>query len=137
MREVARLGRVDGRRRLLVDRTVDAPAEAVWDVLTDTERWPEWGPSVSAVTASERVIQRGTTGRVETPVGVSVPFEITRCEPYVWEWEVARIPATGHRVDTRPGDRCRVTFDLPPLAAGYVPVCRRALDRVASLAETP
>ncbi|MUV89304.1 SRPBCC family protein [Halapricum sp. CBA1109] len=131
---MVRLGRVDGRRRILVDRTVDAPAEDVWEILTDTERWPEWGPSVRGVTASERVIQRGTTGRVETPVGVSVPFEITRCEPYVWEWEVARIPATGHRVESLSGDRCRVTLDLPPLAAGYVPVCRRALDRIAGIA---
>jgi hypothetical protein len=50
-----------------------------------------------------------------------------------WTWRVARVPATGHRVDPL-GDRCRVSFEVPLVAAGYVPVCRRALDNVASLA---
>lgn len=130
------LRRIDGRRRLVVSRVVEAPAEDVWDLLTDTERWPEWGPSVSAVTATDRYIQTGTTGEVRTPIGVSVPFEITHSEPYRWTWTVARIPATGHRVDRLADDRCDVAFELSPLAAGYVPVCRRALDRIAGIVES-
>lgn len=125
--------RIDGKRRLLVSRTVDAPTEAAWDLLVDTERWPEWGPSVRDVEASTRRIETGTTGRVRTPVGLWLPFEISHCEPYRWTWTVARIPATGHRVETLPDDRCRVAFELSPLAAGYVPVCRRALERIERL----
>jgi uncharacterized protein YndB with AHSA1/START domain len=131
---VVRTERVAGKRRLTVDRTVRAPAETVWEILTDTERWPEWGPSVRAVTASDRVVRTGTTGRIETPVGISVPFGVTTCEPYVWRWDVARVPATGHRVEPLDDRRCRVIFELPVLAAGYAPVCQRALDRIATLA---
>lgn len=134
---MVRTERVDGKRRLVADRTVRAPAADVWELLTDTQHWPEWGPSVRAVTTSDRVIEAGTTGRVETPVGISVPFEVTTCESYVWRWEVARIPATGHRVEPLDDRRCRVAFEIPVLAAGYVPVCRRALERVATLAEEP
>lgn len=125
---------IDGRRRLLVSRTVDAPAETVWEILIDTELWPEWGLSVDAVESPSRHIESGTTGRIRTPIGLTLPFEITTFEQYRWEWEVARVPATGHRVEPLGEDRCRVSFELSPLAAGYVPVCKRALDRIAELA---
>lgn len=126
--------RIGGKRRLVVDRTVDVPADVVWEVLVDTERWPEWGPSVSAVECDERHIQAGTVGRVRTPIGLALPFEITACETYRWTWRVAGVPATGHRIEALGPDRCRVSFDLSPLAAGYVPICQRALERIARLA---
>lgn len=126
----------DGRR-ICVGRTVAATRDAAWRVLTDTDQWPEWGPSVSAVESSDRIIERGTTGHVRTPVGIGVPFEVTSCEDYRWTWDVAKIPATGHRVETVEGEseneNCRVVFEVPVLAAGYVPVCQRALGRVEAL----
>jgi hypothetical protein len=46
------------------------------------------------------------------------------------------VPATGHRVESvGVDDQCRVAFEVPLLAAGYVPVCRRALDRIAAIVE--
>lgn len=130
-----------GQRCLVVSRVVDAPATDVWGLLTDTTRWPAWGPSVAAVDCTDRYIEAGTSGRIRVAgVGVWVPFEV---DSYVargdeterrWTWTVARIPATGHRVDAL-GEQCRVSFEVPLLAAGYVPVCRRALDRIARLVE--
>ena len=127
----------DGRR-ICVSREIPVSRGRAWDVLTDTDRWPAWGPSVRAVESSERYIQQGTTGRVKTPVGLWVPFEITGCADYRWTWRVARIPATGHRVDSverehSENEACRVVFEIPLLAGGYVPVCRRALERIESL----
>jgi len=122
--------RVEGKRRLVVSRVVGAPRETVWELLRDTERWPEWGPSVEAVEATSRYIQTGTTGHLETPVGVSVPFEITYCGEFRWGWDVARLPATGHRVERVSQDHSRVAFELSPLLLGYVPVCERALNRI-------
>ena len=118
----------DGRR-LVVSRHVDAGRDAAWDLLTDTERWPEWGPSVRAVDCDTRYIEAGTTGRVRIPGGVWVPFEITTCADYRWTWRVARVPATGHRVEAD-GDGCRVGFEIPVLAGGYAPVCVRALGKI-------
>jgi hypothetical protein len=122
----------DGRR-IVVRHDVDVPADVVWDVLIDTEVWPDWGPSVSAVDCERRYIEAGTTGRVRIADAVWLPFEVTSCESYRWTWDVAKIAATGHRVEPGP-DGTVVAFEIPPLAAGYVPVCARAAARIAELA---
>jgi hypothetical protein len=121
----------DGRR-FVVDRVVQAEAGAVWAVLTDTDRWPEWGPSVSAVRATERYIEPGATGEVQVFGGPWVPYEIVTCREFRWTWRVARVPATGHRVE-RVDDGTRVCFEIPLAALGYAPVCRRALRRIERL----
>jgi len=129
------LARTPDGRRLEVSRDVRADRDAAWALLTDTRRWPEWGPTVGAVETDEPRIRAGSTGRVRV-AGLWLPFEVTFCEGYRWTWDVARLPATGHRVDAPAGDgtsRCRVVFEVPVLAAGYAPVCDRALDRIADL----
>jgi len=128
--------RTSSGRRLVVSKPVAADRDTVWRLLTDTERWPDWGPSVTDVEADERYIRAGTTGRVRLPIGIWIPFEVTNCGEYRWTWSVARIPATGHRVE-RAGEGCRVGFELPLYAAGYALVCRRALDRIETLATEP
>jgi hypothetical protein len=130
-----RLSRTPDGRRIEVSRELPAPRDVVWDLLCDTESWPAWGPSVQAVDCQDRYITVGSTGRVELPLGLWVPFEVTECAGYRWTWTVARLPATGHRVDaTADEDRCRAVFEVPPLAAGYVPVCETALERLEELA---
>lgn len=121
-------------RTLEVDRRIDAPAEAAWDVLVDTRRWPEWGPSIRRVECSDRRIRAGSTGRLWTVGGLELPFEVTTFEDRRWGWEVAGVPATGHRSEDA-GRGCRVVFELPVFAAGYVPVCLLALSRIAALLE--
>ncbi|MFC7077608.1 SRPBCC family protein [Haloarcula halophila] len=123
----------DGRR-IVVRRDVDAPADTVWDVLTDTEQWHAWGPSVSDVECDDQYIDAGTTGRVRVADAAWFPFEVTSCESYRWTWTVARLNATGHRVEPGPSGTV-VAFEIPPLAAGYVPVCARACARIGELVE--
>lgn len=127
--------RIDGRRRFVVDHVVEAPVDTVWDVFTDTERWPSWGPSVRDVECPDRYVETGSTGEVQIPGGLWVPFEITSCSGYRWDWDIARIPATGHAVEQLPDERCRASMDMPVVAVGYAPVCRRALGRIARIAE--
>ena len=121
---------------LAVGRDVDAPPERTATALLDTHRWPDWSPSVSAVESDDRYVETGTTGRVRV-AGAWVPFRVTRATRLRWGWRVARVPATGHRVERYAGDpdRCRVAIEVPLVAAPYVPVCRRALDRFAALVE--
>lgn len=121
---------------------IDVEPAAAWDLLVETDRWPEWGPSVRAVECEDQYIHAGSTGRVGLPGGLWLPFEIDSCsppgeEPGRWTWHVARVPATGHRVDPLSGERCRVGFELPVLAAGYAPVCRLALGRIETLLDEP
>ncbi|NHX38669.1 MULTISPECIES: SRPBCC family protein [Haloarcula] len=123
----------DGRR-LVVRHDADTSVDTVWNVLTDTDCWADWGPSVTAVETATRYIDDGTTGRVRVAGAVWLPFEVTACTPYRWTWTVARLPATGHFVEERAGGSV-VGFEIPPLATGYAPVCARACQRIATLAQ--
>jgi carbon monoxide dehydrogenase subunit G len=40
-----------------VSRIIQAAPEKVWDMLTDTTRWTEWGPTVRAVQSETRYIE--------------------------------------------------------------------------------
>ena len=110
-------------------------AATAWRLLIDTETWPQWGPSVRAVDAPERLIGAGLCGRVQTVAGFWLPFEITRWRPgREWAWHVAGFPATGHIVAPLAPSRCRVIFTIPSWAPFYLPVCGAALRRLHGLA---
>ncbi|MCU0572391.1 MAG: SRPBCC family protein [Syntrophobacteraceae bacterium] len=118
-----------------VSRVMDAPPAAVWDILIDTRQWPRWGPTVRAVRCSHRRIERGSEGAVQTTVGVWLPFVVTQLTPEAyWSWEVASVPATGHRLRRLGPGRCEVAFEVPLPAAPYLFVCRLALNRIAEIA---
>jgi hypothetical protein len=107
----------------------------LWDLLTDLDQWPAWGPSVEGATLHGETLELGTSGTVSTVVGVGVPFEITDFEPgRRWGWKVAGLPATVHTVEDLGNDRCRVGFGVPWLAAPYVVICEIALKRLETMA---
>lgn len=122
---------------LAVGRDVAVAPAVAARALRDTAGWPDWGPAIDAVESDDRYVTRGTTGRVSVG-GAWVPFRVTACNGRRWDWRVAGIPATGHRVDSYAGEpgRSRVVVEVPAAAAWYVPVCRRALDRFAALVES-
>jgi hypothetical protein len=118
-----------------VARDLAAPPAAAWQVLTDTRTWPDWGPTIAEVVASDLVLTPTTTGQVRPPLGPWLPFRVTHFDPgHRWVWRVAGIPATGHRVEPIPGG-CRVVFEVPLPVAAYAAVCRIALGRIARLVE--
>lgn len=121
-----------------VSRDVSAPAETVWGLLVDLDAWPRWGPSVRRATleSGARQLGPGARGTVWTVAGVALPFAVTVFEPgRRWAWTVAGVPATDHRVLAGP-DGCRVTFDAPWWAAGYLAVCAVGLARIDRLARS-
>ena len=119
-----------------VSSLINAPIEIVWEILIDTRQWPLWGPSVSAVDCPKQYISAGMRGRVKTAVGIWVPFAITLFEPPTyWNWKVAGIPATGHRLKKFGPRSCEVIFEMPIAAFPYALVCRQALSRIARLAK--
>lgn len=142
MRSRVRVERGDSGRRYAVSREYAASPERAWTVLAETEQWATWGPTVSAVRPADATVSEGLTGEVQVLGGPWVPFEVTAVEGDVdddvrrWTWSVARIPATGHRVE-RTDAGCRVVFEVPLLAGGYVPVCQRALGDLAETVEDP
>ncbi|ELZ43226.1 hypothetical protein C471_01062 [Halorubrum saccharovorum DSM 1137] len=122
---------------LAVGRDVGAAPAVAAERLRDTREWPDWGPAIAAVESDDRYVIRGTRGRVRV-AGAWLPFRVTACNGRRWDWRVAGVPATGHRVDSYAGDpeRSRVVVEVPLVAAWYAPVCRRALDRFAALIES-
>lgn len=80
-----------GRHELVLEKTVPAPADAIWAVLEDMKRYPEW---MSHVTEVERngtgPLKKGTKFTVHTTIGRHllvtdmVVAEATRPTRLVW-----------------------------------------------------
>jgi hypothetical protein len=122
----------------LVDTNIiiQASAEKVWKIITDTDTWPIWGPSVRKVRCRDRYIQASSTGYIQTFFGVWLPFEITKfVESIEWQWRVAHINATGHRVIDLSQNLSRLTFEVSLIGAPYLVVCAIAARRIKNLAE--
>ena len=118
-----------------VHRDIDAPSQAVWELLTDLDRWPVWGPTVRRAELDGSTFEAGATGVVTTVLGVRLPFEITEHEDgRRWAWRVAGVPATDHTVQALGPERSRIGFGVPWPAAPYLAICRVALRRLESLA---
>lgn len=118
-------------KRLWTRRTIDAPAAVCWELLTDLDRWPEWGPSLRAASLDGDRFERGATGTLTPFVGPRLSFEITEFEPgNRWAWKVAGIDATDHTVEPLGAERCRVGFGVPWPIAPYLGVCGVALRRL-------
>jgi len=118
---------------------IDAPAEAVFALLADLDRWPEWGPTVRGGELDDggRRLHAEATGRVRPVVGPSLPFAVTDwVEGREWAWQVGGVPATTHRVTPLGHHRCRVSLGAPVWAAAYLPVLEVAVRRLARLAPT-
>jgi uncharacterized protein YndB with AHSA1/START domain len=114
-----------------LSRIIDAPAAEVWRLITDTHTWPRWGPTVLNVICRERFIHAGSRGKVQTPLGVWLPFVVTHFKPaHYWDWRVAGVAATGHQVKSLGRQRCELVFTVPLWAVAYGLVCRTALVRI-------
>ncbi|WP_235672690.1 SRPBCC family protein [Mycolicibacterium hodleri] len=111
------------------------PVDSVWRVLTDLDAWPQWGPTVQRAELDDPgPLRLGSRGKVWTPIGVALPFEITEFDDgRVWAWKVAGVPATRHVV-TPHSQGCRASFGVPLWAPAYLPVCALALKRIENLA---
>ena len=117
-------------------KVINAPCHQVWQLLTDTESWPLWGPTVTAVQCTDRFIGPNSSGKVQTPIGLWLPFRISAFEEGTyWKWQVAGIAATGHRVLAISDNRCRLIFEMPSIAAPYSIVCRIAANRIAQIVQ--
>lgn len=115
---------------------IEAPGAKVWTLLVEPRFWPAWGPTVRDVRIDDDRLGLGTRGRVQTAIGLWLPFEITRFEPErYWDWSVAGLHATGHRLTPLSARRTAVAFSVPRLFAPYGVVLARGLRRLKTLAE--
>ncbi|TPG28157.1 SRPBCC family protein [Mycolicibacterium hodleri] len=120
---------------LTTARSMSAAPSAAWRVLTDLDAWPQWGPTVRRAELTDPgPLRLGSRGKVWTPVGVALPFEITEFDDgRSWAWKVLGVPATRHTVAPLTSG-CRVSFGVPTWAPLYLTVCAVALKRIEDLA---
>ena len=120
--------------QLSVGKRFSVSPPIVWDLITDTAKWPQWGPTVKNVEFPDRYIYRGAAGRVLTAFHFWLPFEITEFEAArFWSWKVAAVKATGHRILAIDDRSCELWFDVPIVAAPYGLICQLALTKIDNL----
>jgi uncharacterized membrane protein len=95
--------------------TINAPAERVWAVLTDVERWPEWTASVTSAELLEPgPLQPGSRVRIQQPRLAEAVYhveEFTDRASFTWTATRPGITTTaGHHLSTENGTtRVRLT----------------------------
>lgn len=115
---------------------IRAPSHVVWNLLVDTSRWAEWGPSIRAVECPQRFLTQHAFGLIKTVFGFSVPFAVIHFEPgKAWSWRVFGIPATTHSVESLGKASCRLLFGVPIFLFPYLLVCLMAIRRIADFTE--
>ena len=125
------------RSHFNISRVIQTTPDKLWDMLTDTMQWTEWGPTVKAVRFQSRYIRAGATGHVKTVFGFWAPFVISEwADGQYWSWHVFNIRATGHRIEVVDGRCCRLIFEVPLWAGPYGIICKIAADRIARYLET-
>jgi hypothetical protein len=136
-RNVERLRRSGTMTPAASEIEIEATVDRVWSLLTEFRYWPAWGPSVRAVDSEAEAVALGVKGRVQTPFGLWLPFEIEDFESQrYWDWSVGGLRATGHRVTPLSDARSKVVFTAPRLFIPYKLVLARGLRRLKSIAES-
>jgi uncharacterized membrane protein len=71
---------------------INAPAEVVWTVTIDIERWPEWTPTITSVTRLDSgPLKPGSVARVTQPMQPVSEWVVTEITPgRVFSWETRR-----------------------------------------------
>jgi len=122
-------------KRISLCREIAATPETVWAVVTDTQLWALWGPSVLEVDCSDRYIEAGSTGRVRTLLRFWLPFRITTYKRMAfWSWHIGPLEATGHKLIPASANSSIFCFDMPWWAFFYLPICQIALVRISNIA---
>lgn len=120
--------------RMSICRNIAAPPETVWGILTDSQLWSTWGPSVFDVDCQDRHIGLGSKGRVQTLFSVWLPFTVSEFRDLdFWSWRIGSYSATGHRLIRTTNTSSTLCFDMPWWAAAYLPLCWLALIRIEKI----
>jgi uncharacterized membrane protein len=82
--------------------SIHAPADVVWSVLSDVERWPDWNQSVRSVDLLDDALVPGNRVRIRQPKFPAVVWTVTDIEPgasFTWRSRSPGADANGrHRV---------------------------------------
>jgi hypothetical protein len=103
--------------RLEDEIDITAPAETVWALTLDVERWPEVTPTMTEITRlDDGPLGVGSQARVKQPAQRARTWTVTRLEPNHYEWDAKmgsiRMRGGHHVTPTDTGCTNRLTLDL-------------------------
>jgi len=102
------------------ERTIDIAAtpDAVWSVLCDVEKWPQWTPSILEVERLEQgTFAIGSTARVKPkgfPEAALTVTELTPGRSFTWEGKSAGLRTIMKHVIVPVEGGARVTLSIIP-----------------------
>lgn len=113
--------------RLENEITIAAPAETVWALTLDVERWPDVTPTMTEITRlDDGPLAVGSQARVKQPAQRARVWTVTRLDPNHYEWDANMGPIRmrgGHHVTpTDTGCTNLLTLDLEGFGSGLVGV---------------
>jgi uncharacterized membrane protein len=92
---------------------IDAPAQLVWEVFSDVERWPEWTASVTSLVGRDGTnLALGKRFLIKQPGMAPLVWKVTEIDPGVsWTWvqgAPGALAIARHDVITMPAGRTLV-----------------------------
>lgn len=114
---------------------IEAPAERVWAIMADVERWPEWTPSVSRIERLDpgplRVGSRARVCQPKLPPAVWEVVELVEGREFSWVTRSPGVRVLGsHLVEARgAGSRATLALRFSGLLGPLVARLTRGLTR--------
>ena len=95
---------------------IDAPAERVFDVMTDVVRWHEWTPSITSIKRLDQgPLVVGSRALIRQPKFPPALWTVSRIVPgrgFEWVNRAPGLRVTGHHFAEPLGQRSRATLAL-------------------------
>jgi len=95
---------------------ISAPAEVVWSVIADVERWPEWTPSVTSIRRmSQAPLAVGQRALVRQPRLPPAVWTVTTIDPgrsFTWKSGAPSMRVLAHHGVEPAGTGSRATLSL-------------------------
>lgn len=122
---------------------IEAPADRVWALLSDIERWPEWTASMTSVTLLDAPFAVGSRAAVAQPRLPRATWTVTALDDGVefdWESRAPGVLTVGrHRVEVVDPRHCRAVLTVqqsgllgPVMRLAYGRLTRRYLQLEAA-----
>ena len=121
-------------------RHIAAPTPAVWEVLYDVARWPEWTPTIDSVELlDERAFGVGSRAKVRQPKLPQAEWQVTEVVPgrnFTWEAKGPGMKTIARHEVVPDGDGSQVTLSIEqtgPMGAVAALVWRSLTQRYIEL----
>jgi hypothetical protein len=114
---------------------INASPRAVWNILADVERWPDWTPTMTRVTKlTAGPLAKGTKARIIQPRLLPAVWRVTEIHEgrdFTWVCKSPGLRVTaGHSIHSTPtGARVTLSIRFSGLLAPILSVVLRRLNR--------